>query len=161
MNTPLNDFTKLLELTGPKLLGLFSACLLLRLANAYGFVSLSDLALSAPAVVDVVMFLSGALTLMWIAESFIHWLRRKLQQRKHRIQIREWLSTLAEDEKTLLQSMLAANRQSMSAHVMNPIIARLVQKGLLLQASGAGSIRAWSYTIPAEVWTEMKSLWRK
>jgi hypothetical protein len=68
-------FSKLLDLTGPKALGLLVACLLLNRANAYGYISLSDIHPSASAVNDVVAIITGALGTMWGVETIVRWVR--------------------------------------------------------------------------------------
>jgi hypothetical protein len=153
------DFTKILELTGPKALGLFFACVLLRLANIYGFVALSEISTSAAAVNDVIAILSGALVAMWLIELVINWFRGRLLRRRRRAQIRDWLSTLGVEEEELLRSMLASNQQSVSLEMIHPVANRLVQKGLLTRASGSGNILAWSFTVPPDVWSEMQMCW--
>jgi hypothetical protein len=153
------DLTKILELTGPKALGLFIACVLLRLANTYGYVTLSEISGNAAAINDVVAILSGALAAMWIAEAVVNWFRRKGRLRRRRAQIREWLFTLGGEEQEILRSMLASNQQSVSLQLTDPVANRLVQKGLFIRASGTGNILAWSFTVPPDVWSEMQLLW--
>ncbi len=119
------DFTKLLELTGPKALGLFIACVLLRLANVYGFVHLSDISSSAAAINDVVAFVSGALALMWIAEALFNWVKLKLWEYQHRELIQNFLLTLSQEEADLLELMSRHNQQSMTRPLDDPIVDRL------------------------------------
>jgi hypothetical protein len=47
------DFTKLLDLTCPKSLAVCIACVLIKVANAYGLLFLSEIRLAALAVTDV------------------------------------------------------------------------------------------------------------
>jgi hypothetical protein len=155
----LPDLTKLLELTGPKALGLFLACLALRLANAYGYVALADIHASAAAVNDVVMFVSGALAAMWLVEAPINWIRGKVWQRSQRHLIRRLLSTLSAEEETALRGLLQVKQQSLSAPMTDPLACRLVHKGLLDQATGVGNRLAWSFMIPPMVWQEMRRRW--
>jgi hypothetical protein len=101
----LPDLTKLLELTGPKALGLFLACLALRLANAYDYVALADIHASAAAVNDVVMFIAGGLTAMWIVEALTNWIRRKRHAARLRRKAEANRAAEAEDVLSNLQTL--------------------------------------------------------
>lgn len=155
----LPDFTRLIELTGPKALGLFIACTLLYLGNAKGLIPLDQISPSAPAINEVVGILAGALALMWIIEAILAWVRDLLQKRQLRRVIRGRLSTLTPEEEDLLRAMLRKNQQSTSMHAIDPVANLLVQKGLLLRG-GTGGVTDFPFAIPDVVWVEMKRLWR-
>jgi hypothetical protein len=153
------DLTKLLDIAGPKALGLFFACLLIKLANSRGLISLTDISSSAAAINDVVMIVAGALAVVWLVEMSIRRGRRALAQRRYHASIREFLSTLSYEEQSVLLAMMARNQQSTTMELADPIAARLVHKGLLKRAPGVGHAFAWTFTIPTEVWHEMQLLW--
>jgi hypothetical protein len=102
---------------------------------------------------------SGALALMWIAEAAVNCVRRKLWEHQRRKLLRSFLLTLSQEEADLLESMSRHNQQSLTGPLEDPITNRLVQKKLLARASGAGRASAWTYTVPPEVWTEIKRRW--
>jgi hypothetical protein len=67
------DFTKLFELAGPKAIGLFIACVIIKWANAQGLVSLHEISPNAAAINDVTAILSGTFTVVWFVETIIRW----------------------------------------------------------------------------------------
>ena len=77
----LPDFTRLLEITGPKALGLLIAGVALHVANAFGWVTLLDIHPGAVAIVDVITAVAGALALMWIAETIVNSIRGTFRAR--------------------------------------------------------------------------------
>ena len=152
------DFAKLLDLTGPKALAIFIACVAIKIASIKGWIVLSDIHSSAAAVTDVVAIVSGALALIWMIEFAVNWIRGRGVRRRRRRQIREYLSSLSAEEEGLLRGMLADNEQSMNSNINDPIVNRLVQKGLLTRV-GTGSILAFPHTVPPLVWEEMQMKW--
>jgi hypothetical protein len=76
-------FSKLLDLTGPKALGLLIACVLINRANAYAYISLSDIHPSASAVNDVIAIISSALGAMWCVETIVRWVRDRAKAGRH------------------------------------------------------------------------------
>lgn len=152
------DFAKLLDLTGPRALAVCIACIIIKIANANGFLNLSEIHSSAATVTDVTAIISSALALMWVMEVIVRSFRKRRAQLRQRRQIRDYLSALGPEEEDLLRSMLANNQQSISRRLDDPVVARLVQKGLLRQ-SGMGNVLAWPFTVPQVVWQEMQMHW--
>jgi hypothetical protein len=154
------DFTKLLEIAGPKALGLFIACVLIKLANAHGLISLADIHSSAAAVNDVALIVSGALTSVWIAELLVHRAQAAIAHRRYRATVRGYLSTLSVDERDLFDMMVLGNQQSVTRPLDDLVVAGLRQKGLLRQAGGVGHLSAWTFTVPPDAWREIQAYWR-
>ena len=68
------DFVKWLEqLAGSKALTLLLAFVCIKVLTARGLISLHDIHPSAAAIVDVVVILSAAFTVLWIREAMKRW----------------------------------------------------------------------------------------
>ena len=120
---------KILDLSGPKALGLFLACLILKIANIYGYVRLADTAPYASTVNDVVMILAGALAAMWLGGGAVRWVRSRRALRQQRRAVRDYLTTLSAQEARMLLEMPARNTRSLNTQLYDPTANLLVQRG--------------------------------
>jgi hypothetical protein len=153
------DLSKILDLAGPKALGLFIALAIIKWLHIRGLLSLSEIHPAAPTFNDVAAILSGVLAVMWLIENALRRIYQFLCSRRRRRVIRCYLTSLSADEEDLLRTMVYDNEQSVTLNMAEPLAQRLSQKGLLRPAPGAGNPLHWNYTAPPVAWTEMQRLW--
>jgi hypothetical protein len=108
---------------------------------------------SAVAIVDVAIILSGAFTVLWFVQAIKVWWTRRADAKRHRQEARQFLRNLNFFEKNILRT----NRQSFVAR-MDGHLQLLVHKRLLDAVPGFAD-NIYIFTVPAIVWDEMRTLW--
>lgn len=104
--------------------------------------------------------IAGIIGLSSWAASFLKYTKNKWVssslRKKERHNIIESLSSLSEEENTLVGYCLLLNRRTITVPLINSVANSLVSKGLLIQARGGGNMLAWPYTIPDFVWIHLQ-----
>ncbi len=75
---------------------------------------------------------------------------------KHRKQVLKRLQFLSEEEKRMLLSCITENAQTIRLEVIDGVGHSLCSKGMMIRASGGGSILEWPHTIPDWLWEYLK-----
>ncbi len=83
------------------------------------------------------------------------WFRRRRLQRERRDREIAWLHDLPNDEGYVMAWLFTSNTQAFSTSFGHKLLVGLIQKGLVLQMSGAHSVLDWPHMIPDHIWAEM------
>lgn len=121
----------------------------------YGVSDLAALPSWVFGIVWIAFVYASVVLLIRIIQSVDAWIKRALKKR-HRCQwINKNLDTLSEEERDVFAYMLKNNQRSVTGPFGNSHFAPLVQKGLLICASGAYRQSGWPHTVPDDVWEEL------
>ena len=123
--------------------------------RSYGIADLSELPNWLFGLVWILLVYAGVVLLIRLAQSSGEGVERRRKKRRRRRWINDQLDTLGEKEREVFVFMLANNQRSVTGRIIAEHFAPLMQKGLLIRASGSYSILDWPHTVPDDVWNEL------
>lgn len=151
-----SGWLKVLDIGGPKSIALALASGGVHFAMIHKLFGLDKLPAIAEPISGLAMVVFGAFGVVWIIGQVFAVPKLWFRGRSRAVYLREALSSLSLEEASVLARMATGNARSTRGSIWDPVMMALCQKGLLAQAGGTGLPENWAFTIPANVWPEVR-----